>query len=177
MDRKPCLNKRIVCPLKQRLALSEPTCLVPFPRRAAAAQGSRMTPKGSPSSDLNVIETQNPPSHPVPTVPLKPTAFIGIAVRIAQGPVIMIIDTTSTRGRRGPPVGPPNRQRLTRLHAKHITACRIRSLGRQTTEVEAAPEPLGRKFCNTVVQILSLKDTEQQHFSRTQIGCKGGIAF
>jgi hypothetical protein len=136
-----------------------------------------MTPKRTPPPNLNIIKTQNPPSHPVPTVPLKPTAFIGIAVRITQGPVIMIIDTTSTRGRRGPSVGPPDRQRLTRLHAKQITANRIRTLGRQTTEVEATPEPFGRKLRDTVIQIPPLEDTEQQHFSRTQIGCKGGIAF
>lgn len=134
-----------------------------------------MTPKGAPPTNLNVIKPQNPPSHPVPTVPLKPTAFIGIAVRITQGPVIMIIRATSTCRRWRPPVQTPNRQRLTRLDAKQITVSRIRTLGRQTTKMKAAPKPFRRKFRDTVVQISPLEDAEQQHFSRRQIGGKGGI--
>ena len=89
-------------------------------RGTSAPDCTGVTAKGPPPSNLDPIYLWYPPSHPVAAIPLEPTAFIGIPVRITEEAVIVIIGATCPLLRGSPAILAPYGKWLTGFDPEQI---------------------------------------------------------
>jgi hypothetical protein len=148
-------------------------------RGTAAPNCTGVTAEGPPPCNLDPIYLWNPPSHPVATIPLEPAAFIGVPIRISKEAVVVIIGATCSLLGGSPAILAPHREWLTGFDPEQI-AFGIGALWREPAKMEGSDKPFGGEFADTVVEILSFKDTEHQHLSGCEIGlelCSKGSRF
>lgn len=125
-----------------------------------------MASEGSPSLDLDLVQSGKTATEEVTTIPFKPAPTVGILLGIGEDWVLFGFVSWAW----DPSLRLPFRKRESGLHLERIQGW-VGALGGEFSASEGAEEPLFRVFQETIVQILPLKDAEFQHL----LGGKGGF--
>lgn len=164
-------DKRVIRPLKQCLPLPPSTFQISF--CTSFSDCPDMTGKGPPPSNLYGIQFRNSTAQPISTIPLKPSAFIWISLRVCEDTPHAGCPSRS-RTRRGPSVLSPNPQGLTGLDLKIVTGY-IRRFGREFFHGERHAKPFLWEFVGTVVEIFAFEHSHCKHLARREGGAKSRI--
>lgn len=158
-------KERVIRPLEECLPLDRTTGQITF--GAILFDLRQMSLKRIPSADLDVIQFGDSPAKIIPTIPLKVSSRVWIDTGVGQKRVLFRHMSFVIWH---PSLLPPLSEGLSGSDMEGIQL-RVGPLGREFASFQGRQEPLLGKLQETVVQILSLKDTEFQHLGR----CKGRL--